>query len=337
VFDVVSTWLFRGLARIAARLSWKRAQSLGAILGIAWLRLVRIRRRVVGRNLAEALPERRAEHPAIERECYRHLGISALELLRTRAMPPEEVAARVHPRGMEHFEAARGRGLGVIVVTAHFGNFDLLACSQALIGHPLAIVSRVLRAGRSNRFWMETRSASGLEIIPEDRAARGSLSWLRAGKVLGLVVDQRTPADRGGIPVPFMGRPAWTSTAAARLALRTGAPLLPVRIERRDDGDHDLVVEPEIPTDGCCGEEGVREITARVNRIVESWVRGRPGHWMWLHRRWAGAPIPAGDPGLGTRREMDEGAETGLNRGLESQVARRYTPGVRGSGCAARD
>jgi KDO2-lipid IV(A) lauroyltransferase len=296
----VSTWLLRALARCAALLSWRAAQSLGAFLGLVWFHLVRIRRRVVRSNLALALPERSHEHGRIARESYRHLGVSALEFLRLCGEGWDEVLHRVHLHGLESFEQAFARGRGVIVVTAHFGNFDLLACSQALRGVPLAIVSRDLHGGGSNRFWMESRSASGLTIFPDEGGARQVLKWLRRGNVLGLVVDQRTPPGRGGIRVPFFGREVWTSTAAAKLALRTGAALVPARIERRPDGEHDLIVEHEIPAGADCGDGAARELTARVNRVIERWVRERPEHWMWLHRRFADAGSQPG-PVLETR------------------------------------
>jgi KDO2-lipid IV(A) lauroyltransferase len=283
----VSTWLLKVLARIAALMRWRTAQSVGAFLGLVWFHVVRIRRRVVRSNLALALPERAGEHREIARESYRHLGVSALEFLKLSGGPVAEVTSRVHPSGLANYEAALASGRGVIVVTAHFGNFDLLACSQALRGVPLAIVSRQLHGGGSNRFWMESRARSGLQIFPEEGGARQVLKWLRQGKVLGLVVDQRTPPTRGGIRAPFFGHDVWTSTAAAKLALRTGAALVPARIERREDGEHDLFVEPRIEVNGDLGAEPARLLTARINRVVERWVVQRPAHWMWLHRRFA--------------------------------------------------
>jgi len=289
----VSTWLLRAMARLASLLSWRAAQSVGAFLGLVWFHVVRIRRGVVRSNLALALPEREDEHLRIARESYRHLGVSALEFLKLSA-DPNVIAERVHPRGLAEYEAARDRGKGVIVVTAHFGNFDMLACSQALRGVPLAIVSRELHGGGSNRFWMESRRASGLSIFQERGGVRQILRWLRQGNVLGLVVDQRTPPARGGVRAPFMGRDVWTSTAAAKLALRTEAALLPARIERRPDGDHDLVVDPVIEVGDERGDDAERSLTARINRIVEGWVRARPEHWLWLHRRFADE-APAAD------------------------------------------
>jgi KDO2-lipid IV(A) lauroyltransferase len=277
--------LLRGLAALVALLGWRRAGRLGGWLGLLWFHGLRIRRGVVFRNLALALPHRAAEHRRIARECYRQLGASALELLVLGSLSPAEVAARVRAEGLEHFEVAAARGRGVIVVTAHFGNFDLLACSQAARGVPLAIVSRELGRGGGNRFWMETRARSGLGILPAAGSGRALVRWLRQGKALGLVVDQRTGPRQGGVRVPFLGVPAWTTTAPAVLALATGAAIVPARIERGSGGEHTLVVEPEIPLPAGERERVVARVTEAVNEAVGRWVEGRPDHWLWLHRR----------------------------------------------------
>jgi len=282
----MSTWLLRGFARLISLLSWKGAQSLGAFLGLVWFHILRIRRGQVRRNLALALPHSAHEHYRISRAVYRNMGISGIELFKMRSMSGVETLGKVRNHGLERYEEALARGRGIIVVTGHFGNFDLLACSQALRGVPLAIVSRDLHGKSSNRFWMETRQSNGLTIFPDTGSARSILKWLRSGNVLGLVVDQRTGPSDGGIISPFLGQDVWTSTAPAKLASRTGAALLPVRIERREDGDHDLFVEREIKIPGgLSANDRVTRMTADINAVLEKWVRDLPSSWMWLHRR----------------------------------------------------
>jgi KDO2-lipid IV(A) lauroyltransferase len=283
----MSTRLLQALAHFAGLLSWTGAQKIGAFLGLVWFYVVRIRRKTVLLNLSRALPERLDEHVTIAKNAYRHFGISALEFFKMGKMTGSQITERVREHGLEHFETALARGRGVIVVTAHFGNFDLLACSQAARGVPLAIVSRELHGRGSNRFWMDTRESCGLTIFPEQGAARHILHWLRSGKVLGLTVDQRIMPAEGGILSPFMGSPAWTTTAPAALALRTGAALVPVRIERREDGDHVLTVEPEVQLPASRDDDAIGQLTLRINEIVATWVRRNPAHWMWLHRRFA--------------------------------------------------
>ena len=285
----MSNVVLNAVALIAGLFSWAAAQRLGAFLGLVWFYIVRIRRAVVFENLAIALPGTRSEHYRVARDAYRHFGVSALEFFKMSSLSPSEISKKVHAHGMEHFERAYSRGRGVIVVAAHYGNFDLLACSQAARGIPLAIVSRDLHSKGTNGFWMRTRRSSGLTVFQEKGAAREVIRWLRQGKVLGLTVDQRTPPKRGGMLAGFLGWNVWTTTAPAKLALRLGAALVPVRVERREDGDHDLVVEPEIELPDNKKDEGIILLTKRINDVVANWVLTRPEHWMWLHRRFSGA------------------------------------------------
>ncbi len=286
----MSTLVLKAICFFVGLLSWRQAQKLGAILGLLWFYVVRIRRQTVFKNLAMALPELKSRHWTIAREAYRHFGISALEFFQLQQMTGEQLTTRVHSQGMEHYEAAIARGQGVIVVTAHFGNFDLLACSQAAKGVPLAIVSKELHRGGISRFWMNTRQSKGLKIFPEKGSAKQILKWLRSGKVVGLTVDQRTSKERGGICSPFFRHHVWTTTAPAALALSSGAVLLPVRVERTSDGDHHLIVEKGIiPVNRHRDTDEIRVLTEKINEIVESWVRERPEHWMWLHRRFIGS------------------------------------------------
>jgi Kdo2-lipid IVA lauroyltransferase/acyltransferase len=281
--------LLKAVTFLTGFLSWRRAQRLGGALGLLWFHAVRIRRRVVMGNLEMALSKTGKEARLIAREAYRHFGTSFFELLKIATMSPGEMASKVRARGMEHYERARARGRGVIVVTAHFGNFDLLAFAEAALGIPLAIVSRDLHEEGANRFWMATRRKSGLEIFPERGAARRILEWLRLGYVIGLTVDQRLSEEKGGILSEFMGWRVWTTTAPASLALASGAALLPVRVERCPDGGHTILVEPEIVIDRARDADARQQVTDRINKIVETWVRERPDHWLWLHRRFVGA------------------------------------------------
>ena len=279
----MSTVLLKIVSSFVGRLTWRSAQRLGALFGYLWYYLIPIRRGVVRANLEMALPSR-TDHRRIARSAYCHFGTTLFELLRLPSMADDEILARVHPEGMNHFLTPFERGKGVIAITAHFGNFDFQAVSQSL-SIPLAIVSRDLRATGVNRFWMETRRQRGLTIFPDKNGAKQILKWLRAGNVVGLTVDQRTSPTRGGLPLDFMGQTAWTTTAPAALALATGAALIPVHLVRRADGDHDLIVEKEIEVPTKRNSETTKKVTEKINKILKTWVLDTPEQWMWLHKR----------------------------------------------------
>ncbi len=277
--------LLKMIAFLLSFLSQNGARKLGAALGLAWFHGVRIRRKTVFSNLEKALPDRKIEHRRIAKDAYRHFGISAVEFLRMSRMAPEEIASLVEVRGMAHFYAALARNRGVIIVTAHLGNFDLLAASQAARGIPLAAVSRDLHDSKVNRFWMEARMRSGLRIFRHKGDGRRILRHLKQGGVVALTADQRTSAERGGILVPFMGVSAMTGTAPAALAAVSGSPIVPVRIERQPDGRHIAVVEEEVSPETVTGPAGIFEVTKKINDILGRWISQCPEQYMWLHRR----------------------------------------------------
>jgi protein-L-isoaspartate(D-aspartate) O-methyltransferase len=276
------SWLVRALPR-----RW--ALGLGSALGWVWFHLVRVRRRVALENLRLALPELGPrERRRVARDCLRELGRSAVELLRVPGLDRAAAGRLLEHQGEEHLAAAQARGRGVLVVTAHFGAFDVLACAEALGGLRLAVVSRELHARGANRFWMRLRERAGLRIVPPRNAALQIHRLLAEGWLVALVIDQHMPPGRG-IPVPFFGRPASTTHAPAVLALGSGAPLLPVTSERLPDGRHRVVFEPPREVAALPGEDRlatVERVTRELNEWLEGRVRARPDHWLWIHRRW---------------------------------------------------
>jgi KDO2-lipid IV(A) lauroyltransferase len=282
--------LLLALERLFLSTSLDRARRIGAFLGLVWFHVVRIRRPTAIRQIARSLGVSPPVARAIARETWRNLGRSAAEFFRL-----EEAARTVRTRGWERYLAAKARGKGVVVVTAHFGNWDLCAASQALRGEPLHVVTKDLSDRGVNALWMERRRQAGVRL----HAARGSLrpllEALRGGETVGLVVDQHAP---GGPIVPFFGRGAATSSSSVVLATRTGAALLPAFLFRDHDGrGHELRIGEEIPV------TDVRSTLARIHGTLEDAIRERPDHWLWLHRRWKvsegyGAVVAgAADPG----------------------------------------
>ncbi len=233
-------------------------------------------------NLAIAFPDKSAwSRRRIAARTFQNVAITVIELLWLGKTRHGEVWEFTSVTGLEHYHEIRNQGRGVIAVTAHLGNCDMLACSQALSGVPLNIVTKELSAEGLSAVWMERRIAAGVTLLP----ARGSIltiiRTLRKGEVLGLVVDQRTPRDQGGATLPFFGLPAWTTLAPHILAARTGAALLPVWSSRKPDGSHRVRIGPEISL-----ETSAEETMTTINAMIENWIRSNPDQWLWLHRRW---------------------------------------------------
>lgn len=260
-------------------------QRLGRLLGAIWFEVLPIRRRVALENVGRAFPELpRRQRRLIAARAYQHVATAVLELAWLGPRHHRDLERAVRVEGLEEYRRVRAEGRGVVAVTAHLGNWDILACSQALAGVPLSVVTKELSAQGLNRLWMERRRSAGVALVPARGSALAILRALRRGDVVGLIVDQRTPADEGGALVPFFGRPAWTTLAPHVLAARTGAAVLSVWSTRRRDGTHLVQIGPEI----ALAATPEATMTA-INELVERWIRWHPEQWLWHHRRWADA------------------------------------------------
>jgi KDO2-lipid IV(A) lauroyltransferase len=261
---------------------------LGRRLGdLAWAVLPGRRAIVVG-NLSRAFgPERPpAELTDLGRRCFRHLGMTVVESCTFLFRSPAVLLSRVEFRGTEHIAAAMATGRGLLLLTAHYGNWELLAASHALERWPLSVMVRPLDSALLDPLIERLRLRCGTEIISKRQGLRGALDALRRERMVGILLDQNT-SHREGVFVPFFGIPASTSRGLAVIALRTGAPVVPVFIRRLAGGRHVVQAAPPIPAPG---DGDPVAFTAAFNRAIEDAIRQAPEQWFWLHRRWKTRP-----------------------------------------------
>ena len=264
---------------------------LGRRLGdLAYVALPR-RRRTALVNLGVAFP--RLAQPDRQRLCrlaYQHLGTMAVEVGRLLHDPRDRAFSDIVIDGREHVDgimASHGRGL---VVTAHLGNWELLSLSQRLTGYPVSIVVRPLDAEWLDESVRRLRAATGVEIIDKRDALRAVREALRRGRLVAILLDQNA-ARHEGVFVPFFGRAASTSRSVAVLALRTGAPILPVFIRREAPRRHRITIEaPIMPQRSSSAAESITEVTRQCTLAVERAVRATPDQWFWMHDRWRTRP-----------------------------------------------
>jgi Kdo2-lipid IVA lauroyltransferase/acyltransferase len=230
-----------------------------------------------------------AQKREVVRRMFEHLGRAVFDVLRLRRMGRDEVDRLVEVDGLCHFEEARAAGRGFIIVTGHLGNWELMAAWVAA-RVPLGVLARLLPNWRLNDWLVETRRRHGVRTIYRGSfsAAREAIRSLRRGEALGILIDQDTLVD--GAFVPFFGRPAFTPTGAAALALRTGALLLPTFIHR-EGPRHRLVFEPPVPVEARGSKHDTQvEYTALMTQRIERRVREHPEQWVWMHRRFKTRP-----------------------------------------------
>jgi KDO2-lipid IV(A) lauroyltransferase len=264
--------------------------SIGAGLGRFSYRLLRRRREVTLENLRGAYPEKsEREIDEIALAVFRNMGKLFYEICWFTCMDDEELLARVSVSGREHIQAAHEKGKGVLVLTAHFGNWELMPVLGAHLKHPCSYVYRPLDAGALETFLVRTRTRYGGTKIPKKRSFRKILRFLDKKGLVFLLMDQNVRRDEG-VFVPFFNRPAATNKGLALLALKTGAPVVPVFLIREEAGFKGLIL-PEVPLiDTGDKEKDIEANTLAYNRVIESVVRRYPEQWFWVHRRWKTKP-----------------------------------------------
>jgi len=282
-------WLGIGAMVVLARLPWALQRGLGRLLGGLIRHAMGSRRQVAARNLALCFPELDdAARDALLRRHFAALGIGLFEFARAWWGSAEAVRRGLRIEGLEHLEAARAEGRGVILVSGHFTTLEI--CGRLLCDRvPLAGMYRPHAQGPLE--WAVKRGRLRYAVAMFGREElRPAIRHLKSGGVLWFAPDQET--RRGdSVFVPFFGLPASSLTSTHQLARLSGAAVLAFAHERRDDGGYTLRLTPRFdayPTDDAVAD------TARVMAAIEAMVRAEPAQYLWIHRRFK--RLPGGDP-----------------------------------------
>ena len=255
---------------------------LGATLGrLAW-HLVGRQRRLALAHLAIAFPERsEQERRAIGRESFANLGRAALETARGDASKVELPAP-----AEQLLRAAHAEGKGVVLVTGHIGAWELFARRIAALGLPSGTVAKEAQDPRLTAVLQQARQSAGVRVFwrGSPMSAREALRFLKAGGMLGVLIDQDT--DVAGVHVPFFGRPAFTPRAAGDLAVRLGAPMVFGCAHRLAGNLHRVVLRRvDVERSGDREKDAVA-LTAQATKLIEDEIRANPREWVWMHPRW---------------------------------------------------
>lgn len=261
---------------------------LGRRLGnLAWHVLAR-RRALTRSNLTRAFGGElsRMEIERLARRSFEHLGMNLAEVCVLLFRPRSAMLQRVELTGHEHVEKAAAEGKGILLLSAHLGNWELLAPSHALTAFELSIVVRPLDEPLLHRIAERFRLRSGVELIAKRNGLRDIVRALRRGRMVGVLLDQNSSRAEG-VFVPFFRVPASTSKALAVISLRTGAPVVPVFIRRIAGGRHRVEFDAAVPRphDG-----ETTTYTEAFNRVIEGAIRRAPEQWFWMHERWRTQP-----------------------------------------------
>jgi KDO2-lipid IV(A) lauroyltransferase len=296
-FEYVAALVFVRLVRfLPPRLVWWLARALGVVL----FDVVRYRRDVVLANLGGHLagtgsgeagaPRGGRRHASLGRECLAGFVGAIADLARLPIVDDRYIRENIETEGLEHLDGALKAGRGAVLVTGHFGSWELMGCVISRLGYPIKFVVGVQRNPLVQRLMNDLRRSCGIGVIEPDALLSASRA-LRSNQFLAMLSDQDV-GERGvpGVFVEFLGEQASTPRGAAQFSILARAPIIPGFIVRTGAATHRIVIEPPIlPPEGR-GEAEIRELTAAYTRVIEAYVQRYPGQWLWTHRRWKTRP-----------------------------------------------
>lgn len=295
--DTTSRLLFYAIAAILHTFSLVPdfiLYPIGVFGGLVGYYLDRRHVRIGRKNLAIAFPERsHSERERILRASYINLGRSAAEYIRLAGFFYKRLRKRVRYERFEYWDEIRAKypGRGVLILTAHFGNFELLPAVHAMNGYQISLVHHTQRFLAGEALLNFVRRRAGVDAIRKHSAARAVLRGLRNGELIGIPFDQNAKR-REAIFVPFFSELGATPSGLARLTVLSGAPVVPVFLVREPDGRHHRIeIQDEIPlARSADAEADLTENTRRFVKAVEDMVRRYPEQFLWTHRRYRTRP-----------------------------------------------
>jgi len=280
--------LLQLLVFILGHIPQSLARYAGKGLGRLFYAIDKSHRKTVFKNM-ELAGYPKESIKALAREVFENMGITLLEVMRTPWLRRSELPGYVESEGLEIFERALARGKGVILITAHLGNWELMAAWYAVMGYKMDVVVRDLDNPLAARLMDWVRTRHGHAMVLKKRSMRRLLKTLADGGIAGILLDQNV-ARVEGVFVDFFGVPACTNKGPAMLAAVSGAAVIPTFISRKN-GRHIIRIGPEIELSrGGDKKTDALENTRRFTKAIEEAIRRNPGQWFWVHRRWKTRP-----------------------------------------------
>lgn len=261
-------------------------RGIGTCIGLGFYLADGAHRRLAVRQLATAFPLRStAECQALARATFAHFGQLLVALLKFSTLDEAGIRARVEFEGDDRVRTALAGGKGVLLFSGHFGYWELQGIAHPLALPPMSVLARPLDNPRLHQLLERARTFTGNRVIYRRGAVRRILRALEADECVATMIDQHIqPVD--AITVEFFNQPAATTSALATLALRTGAPVIPVFALPLAGGRYRMIYEHPVEPPSADSADPVRELTQRCTDVLEMYVRRHPHLWLWMHRRW---------------------------------------------------
>jgi KDO2-lipid IV(A) lauroyltransferase len=279
----------KGLSFLFYLLPWKAALWGGGFLGRTAFRFLKRERSRALNNFTMAFGGRYndLEKNKIVRRSFENLGKNLAEVFKFRQINKKNIDQKVTFKGEASLKQAFANGQGIVFVTAHFGNWELMGAALSIKGYPTNVIAAPLYDPRLDQIMNGYRMIHGVQTITrgEERSGRRILSSLKKNQILGLLIDQDIDAD--GVFVNFFNRKAYTPSGAASLALKSGASVIFGFIRREENDHHTITLEGPVPLirNGSM-EQNIHDNTAYFTKVIEENINRHPDQWVWMHNRW---------------------------------------------------
>ena len=286
--DYICALLIRALNIIFHILPIEVNLWLGRVAGVVVYHL-NIERRMIGyANLKAAFCKEKSprELNKIIKAVYVNFGQVFTEILSLTKVNKKYIEKYITLENVEDKYKLANHPGGLILLTAHFGNWELSGMVSAMIGFPLVVLAREQKMKRLNELLNRLRESKGLTVVRKGITVKYIIKALREGKMIGMVGDQ--DAGKTGVFADFFGRPVSTAPGSARFAQATGAYILPAFSVRKRGPYHNIILEEPIKIEK---EEDIMSYVEQYNKLLERRVRENPDQWLWLHRRWKSSPL----------------------------------------------
>jgi Kdo2-lipid IVA lauroyltransferase/acyltransferase len=271
---------------LANLIPYRMALGLGDLIGFLAFSVFRFRREVTLTNLKKSFGNKYTARQYKQIGCrdYRNISKSMIEYGLFPSLDRKDLDRLITIEGAEHFQKIKESGKGAVLVTGHFGSWELMGAYIAQHGWPIDYLVGEQHNLKVNKIMNDYRRIFGIGLIELGVAARGVIKAVREGRMVAMLSDQDAGSD--GVIVEFLGRPASTPKGPAAFAIKTGVPLI-CGYAVRDGYHHRICVEPPIaihPTGN--KEDDIKVVTQAYTSILEKYIKEYPDHWFWPHRRW---------------------------------------------------
>ncbi|PTW02252.1 KDO2-lipid IV(A) lauroyltransferase [Halanaerobium saccharolyticum] len=282
--DKVSIFLFNIFRFLLKKMPPAVGKYLGKLIaGVAYL-ITPKRRDHSRQNLKRALGLNEKESKKMIKKVYRNLGYDFAEFLMEDTFSEEDINQMVDFEGLKYLDQALAEKKGVIIYSAHLGNWELLGALLALKGYKVHSIAQEQKNSAFNKKINEIRDNAGVGIIPKGLSIRKAFKILKSNEILAILGDQH--ARRDGWELDFFDRPALTFPGAVKFSQRTGAPIVPLFFHRQDWLKHELICYPPRKISSEASEEELKDELKSLLELTEEEIKKEPADWMWLHKRW---------------------------------------------------